>query len=208
MCFEFTLFNLFKINKNIKFLFSLCRIPILKGHKQKQIFKVRHSCLSASESLCCCGSGSIIVSLTFCVCVFVFHSVHLNDGCLKETGVFASASLAYCRWAHKVVQPASWETPVPELSAGLETHRLVCRTLSFFSFAPSAVRQCLLALVLWYQIYSTGTVVCVVSALDCTAPHSLVSRHWNRQTFLCGWGWVDLLLMWAAESIVCSPCRA
>lgn len=149
----------------------------------------RHSRISASEWLCCWESWSVVVSLTF-----VFHSVPLNDGCLGKTGVFPSASLAYCRRAYKAVQPACWKAAVPELSVGLKAHRSVCLTLSLSFFrsicsAPVAPSLC-------YCVYSEGTVLCFVSALDCTAPHSLVSRHWNRQAFLCGWGWVDLLLMW------------
>lgn len=88
----------------------------------------RHLCLSASDWLCCWGSWSIIVSH------FVFDSFHLSDGRLRQTGVFPSASLADCRRAHKAVQPASWETAVPELSVGLEAHRSVCLTLSFSFF--------------------------------------------------------------------------
>lgn len=151
-----------------------------------------HLCLSASVLLCCWGSWSIILSLTFlCLCLFS-QCVLLNDGCLRETGVFPSASPAYCRRAHKAVQAASWETALPELSAGLEAHRFVCLTLPL-PFTLSAVHH-----YLFFVPVSAlgGTMVCFVSALDCTAPRSLVSRHWNRQTSLYERGWADLLLMW------------
>lgn len=90
----------------------------------------------------------VIVPVTF-FCVFVFLSVNLTDGCLKETGTLPPASFAHCRWAYKAVQAESREAAVPELSVGLEAHRLVCltRSLFVFSFAVSAVHQYLLAAV-------------------------------------------------------------
>ena len=115
------------------------------------------------------------------VCLFIC-SVFLNDGCLGETGVFPSASSAYCGRAHKAVQAASRETALPELSVGLEAHRLVCLTLPL-PLALSAVR---------HYLFFVPSRVCTgghngvffVGALGCTAPRSLVSRHWNRQASL------------------------
>lgn len=102
------------------------------------------------------GSWSIIVSFSQ---LFVFHSVHLNDGCFWETGIFPTASLAYCRWADKAVQPASWETTVTELSVGPEAHRLVFLPHSFFLFL-SAMQQYLLAPGLCCCVSTGEIVVC------------------------------------------------
>lgn len=145
------------------------------------------------------------------LCLCLSQCWHLCDGCLTETGVLASASLTHCRRAHKIVQPASWETAVPELPVGLEADRLVCRAHSFsLCCTLTAVHQPLLALVLvlWYYISSKGAVACCVGALDCTATHSPVRRHWNQQTFASGWGWVDLLLMWTDHASRLKPLQS
>lgn len=103
----------------------------------------------------------VIVPLTF-FCVFVFLRFNLTDGCLREAGILPPASLANCRWAYKAVQPESREAAVPELSVGLEAHRLVCLTHSLFvfSFTLSAVHQYLLAPV---TVSTAGAQWCVLS---------------------------------------------
>lgn len=60
--------------------------------------------------------------------MFVSDSFHFSHGCLRQTGVLASASPAHCGRAYKVVQSASREASVPELPVGPATHRLVCCT--------------------------------------------------------------------------------
>lgn len=158
------------------------------------------------------------VPLSPFVCLFSHSVSYLDDGCHGEIGVFPSPSLAYCRRAPQAVQPASWETAVPELSVWFETHRSARLTLPFntllllaweiyakctakaiLSFSFALYLQCTNTCVLLFFVAMSaigGLMFFFVWALDCTVPPHLVIRHWNGQASLCGRCGADPFQMW------------
>lgn len=136
----------------------------------------------------CVGKKKAYTSLS--VYASLCSSGFLNDVRLQETGIFPSPAPANDRRAHKVVQPASWETTVPEFSSGLEANRLAfCLTVSFpalfFSLSLSLLHtlQCANCRWLFILCFCFDPTLCFVSTLEHTAPFLLVLKHWNWQAF-------------------------